>query len=212
MATIKSYYARITDTIDLPDGWRDRSARIISILSSPPLIALASIIIAAQAVDNEPVLYWTIIYIALFTLTPTLYVLYLVRRGLITDFHMKIREQRTWPFLVILLCSSLIFLAMYFGGAPRLMLIISAVAIAQLMFILLITLRWKISGHCSAVSGLAVLLVALFGQSLLPITLLVPATAWSRIRLDRHTFAQSVAGIFLGIVTATSILYLTNVI
>lgn len=212
MATNKSYYTRITDTMLIPDSWKDRTARIISILFSPPLLALASIIVAAQAIENQPVFYWTIIYILLFILTPTLYVLSLVHRGQLTDFHMKVREQRAWPLLVILLNTSLIFIVMYFGSAPRLMLIITAVGIVQLMFILLITLRWKISGHCTAASGLAVLVVALFGQSLLPVSLLVPAIAWARIRLDIHTFAQSAAGIFLGVTTTTTILYFTNII
>jgi len=175
-------------------------------------LALASIIIAAQAVEDGPVLYWTVLAIVLFILIPTLYVLSLVRRGHVTDFHMKIREQRAWPLIIILLIASLVFSALYFGGAPRLLLIISSVAIIQLMLIVLITFRWKISGHCTAAAGLAVFVVALFGQSLLPILLLVPIIAWSRIRLDRHTFAQSIAGIFLGVATAASILYFTNII
>jgi len=212
MATNKSYNAKITDSILTSDRWRDKTARIISTIFSPPLLALASLIIAAQAVENEPVLYWTVIAIVLFVLIPSLYILSLVRRGHVTDFHMKIREQRSWPLIMILLISSLVFSVMYFGGAPRLLLIISSVAIIQLMFIVLITLRWKISGHCSAASGVAVLVIALFGQSLLPVSLIVPVTAWSRIRLDRHTYAQSIAGAFLGGATATSILYFTNII
>ena len=212
MATHKSYYSRIADSILISENRRDNTARLISTVFSPPLLGLASIIIAAQAVDDEPVLYWTVIAIVLFILVPTLYVLSLVRRGHLTDFHMKIREQRAWPLIIILLISSLVFSVMYFGGAPRLLLIISAVAIIQLMLIVLITFRWKISGHCTAASGLSVLVVALFGQMLLPVSLLVPVIAWSRIRLDRHTFAQSIAGIFLGAVTATSILYFTNII
>lgn len=212
MATNKSYYSRIADSIFISESRRDNTARIISTIFSPPLLALATIIIAAWAIEDEPVLYWTAIAIVLFIVVPTLYVLSLVRRGHLTDFHMKIREQRTWPLIIILLISSLVFSALYFGGAPRLFLIISAVAIIQLMLILLITLRWKISGHCTAASGLGVLVVALFGQSLLPVLLIVPVIAWSRIRLDRHTFAQSIGGISLGAVTATSILYFTNII
>ena len=212
MATNKSYYSRIADHIFISDSRRDRTARIISTIFSPPLLAMASLIIAAQAVEDEPVLYWTVIAIVLFVLIPSIYVFSLVRRGHVTDFHIKIREQRAWPFLIILLISSIVFSVMYFGGAPRLLLIISSVAIIQLMLIMLITFRWKISGHCTAASGVAVLTVAIFGQSLLPVSLIVPVIAWSRIRLDRHTFAQSVAGIFLGVATASSILYFTNII
>ena len=212
MATNKSYYSRIADSILISESRRDNTARIISTIFSPPLLALASIIIAAQAVEDEPVLYWTVLAVVLFALIPSLYVLSLVRRGHLTDFHMKVREERAWPMIIILLISSVVFSIMYFGGAPKLFLIISAVAIIQLMLIVLITFWWKISGHCTAASGLAVLVVALFGQSLLPVSIIVPVIAWSRIHLDRHTFAQSIAGIFLGVATATSILYFTNII
>ncbi len=212
MATNKSYYSRIADTILISEHRRDKTARIISTIFSPPLLAVASLILAAQAVENEPVLYWTVISIVLFVLIPSIYIFSLVRRGHVTDFHMKIREQRAWPLIIILLISSIVFSVLYFGGAPRMLLIISSVAIIQLMLIVLITFRWKISGHCTAASGLAVVAIALFGQSLLPVSLIIPATAWSRVRLDRHTFSQSIAGIFLGGATAASILYFTNII
>ena len=212
MATNKSYYSRITDSIIISDSRRDNTARIISTIFSPPLIALATLIIAAYAVEEDSVLYWTIVSIVLFVAVPSLYVYSLVRRGQVSDFHMKIREQRTWPLLIILLISCAVFSVLYFASAPWLLIVVSLVAIIQLMLIVLITLRWKISGHCSAASGLAVLLVALFGQTLLPAILMVPVIAWSRIRLDRHTLSQSIAGVLLGVVTATSILYFANII
>ena len=212
MATNKSYYSRITDSIFISESKRDNTARIISIIFSPPLLALATIIVTALALESDSVVYWTLLSIVLFIGVPVLYVYSLVKRGHITDFHMKVREQRTWPLIMILAIALAVFSVLYFGGAPRLLLIISAVAIIQLMMIVLITLRWKISGHCTAASGLAVLVTALFGQVLLPVFLLVPVVAWSRVRLDRHTLYQSIAGIVLGLVTATSILYFTNII
>lgn len=212
MATNKSYYSRIADSIFISESRRDNTARIISTLFSPPLLALATIIITAQALESDNVVYWTVLSIVLFIAVPVLYIYSLVKRGHITDFHMKVREQRTWPLIITLLIALAVFSVLYFGGAPKLLLIISAVAIIQLMLIVLITLRWKISGHCTAASGLAVLVTALFGQGLLPVFLLVPVVAWSRIRLDRHTLYQSIAGILLGVVTATSILYFTNII
>ena len=92
------------------------------------------------------------------------------------------------------------------------MLIVTAAAILQILLVLVITLRWKISGHCTSAAGLAFLTVALYGENVIPLTLIVPIIAWSRIRLRRHTIPQTLAGSFLGAATVIIILYLANVI
>ncbi|MEQ9619242.1 MAG: phosphatase PAP2 family protein [Deltaproteobacteria bacterium] len=212
MQTDKNLYQHTAETVLIPLDRRDKSARIISHLLSPPLIALASIIITAQVTENNSALLWIFIFIGLLVLPPTLYVLWLVHRGIVSDFHLNNREERAFPLLVILANTALVSLAMYVSGAPRLMLIATAAALIQLIFVLIITLRWKISGHCTAAASLSVLAVALYGESLIPLTLIIPLTAWSRIRLGRHTFTQTVAGGFLGAVTVVVILYTTSAI
>lgn len=194
----------------MPLGRRYKSARILSNLLSPPLIALASLVIAAQADEGESALLWIISCIALLLIPPTLYILWLVHRGIISGFHLNTREERTRPLLVILAYTTLISFVMFIGGAPRLMLIATAAALLQLILVLIITLRWKISGHCSAAAGLSVLALALYGEILLPLALIVPVTAWSRIHLGRHTLAQTLAGILLGASTVILVLYTTN--
>jgi len=108
--------------------------------------------------------------------------------------------------------TALVLLIMFLAGAPKLILIVIAAGALQLLCMLLITLRWKISGHCTAATGFVVLALALFGENLLPLILIIPLIGWSRIRLSRHTFTQTVAGIFLGAVTITALLYVTNYI
>lgn len=212
MQTDKKLYQHTAESVLIPLDRRDKSARIVSNLFSPPLIALASIIITAQATENNSALSWIFIFIGLLIVPPTLYVLWLIHRGTVSDFHLSNREERTLPLLVILANTALVSLAMYVSGAPRLMLIATAAALIQLMFVLIITLRWKISGHCTAAASLSVLALALYGESLLPLTLIVPAIAWSRIRLGRHTLTQTLAGSFLGATTVVAILYTTNAI
>lgn len=210
MATNKNFYQQSSDPFLLPLDRRYKSARILSNLLSPPLIALASLVIAAEAEESESALLWILMYIALLLIPPILFIVWLVHRGVVSGFHLNTREERTQPLLVILAYASLVSLLMYIGGAPRLMLIATAAALVQLIFVLIITLRWKISGHCTAAAGLSVLALALYGESLLPLTLIVPVTAWSRIRLGRHTLAQTLAGSFLGASTVILVLYTTN--
>ena len=208
----KSYYTRFSEYVIVSPEWKDRWARIVSGILSPLSIAIAAVAVAGYAINDESALSWIALYIALSILPPTLYIMYLVRKGIVTDFHLNIRKERTKPFLIMTANTAVVFLVMLLLGAPKLILIVIATAVLQLFFMLLITLRWKISGHCTAVAGLVVLALALFGENLLPSTLLIPLVAWSRIRLKRHTPAQTVAGSFMGAVIVSTLLYFTNIL
>ncbi|MEM7008939.1 MAG: hypothetical protein AAF462_07385 [Thermodesulfobacteriota bacterium] len=206
----KSYYTRLSEYVIVSPEWKNRWARIISGVLSPLTIAIAAVVIAAYGLNDESALTWIALYIALTVLPPTLYIIYLVRKGIVSDFHLNIREERTQPLILMTANTLLAFMVMFLIGAPTLILVVIAVAIIQLLCILLITFKWKISGHSTAIAGLVVLAVALFGESWLPLVLLIPLVAWSRIRLKRHTLAQTIAGAFLGIFTVTVLLYFTN--
>jgi len=206
----KSYYTRLAETVIISPEWKDRWARLISAVFSPLTVAIAAVAIAGLAINDESALVWIALYIALSILPPALYIMYLVRKGMVTDFHLNVRKERTKPFLIMTINSAVVFLVMLLAGAPELILIVIAAAVLQLSCMLLITLRWKISGHCTAATGLVVLALAIFGEKLLPLTLIIPLIAWSRIRLGRHSLIQTVAGIFLGAVTITALLYVTN--
>ena len=206
----KSYYTRLAETLIISPEWKDRWARLISVVFSPLTVAIAAVAIAGLAIKDESALVWIALYIALSILPPALYIMYLVRKGIVTDFHLNVRKERTKPFLIMTINTAVVFLVMLLAGAPELILIVIAAAVLQLSCMLLITIRWKISGHCTAATGLVVLALALFGEKLIPLTLIIPLIAWSRIRLSRHTFTQTVAGIFLGTITITALLYVTN--
>ncbi|TFG73957.1 MAG: phosphatase PAP2 family protein [Thermodesulfobacteriales bacterium] len=208
----KSYYTRFSEYVIVSPEWKDRWARIVSGVLSPLSIAIAAVAVAGYAINDESALSWIALYIALSILPPTLYIMYLVRKGIVTDFHLNARKERTKPFLIMTANTAVVFLVMLLLGAPKLILIVIATAVLQLFFMLLITLRWKISGHCTAVAGLVVLALALFGENLLPSTLLIPLVAWSRIRLKRHTPAQTVAGSFMGAAIVSTLLYFTNIL
>jgi membrane-associated phospholipid phosphatase len=212
MGTEKKIYQQTSEPIVLPLDWRDKSARVISNLFSPPLVALACILVTALATKSESSLFWILVFITLLIIPPTVFILSLVHKGKISDFHMNIREERALPLFAIFAYAALIFLVMYLGGAPRLMLIVTAAALLQILLVFIITLKWKISGHCTSAAGLAFLTIALYGENVIPLTLIVPVIAWSRIRLGRHTISQTLAGSFLGAATVIIILYLTNVI
>ena len=89
-------------------------------------------------------------------------------------------------------------------------LIFGTVGVLQMALIFFITLKWKISGHSTAVSGFSVFMVALFGQAATPILLTIPLVAWARLRLHRHELMQTVAGTIAGIVFMWGIMLLAG--
>jgi membrane-associated phospholipid phosphatase len=68
----------------------------------------------------------------------------------------------------------------------------------QMFVIYIITLYWKISVHCATAAGVTTVIWMLLGTSL-PLLLVVPVLAWSRVRLRRHTLCQTIAGSVLGV-------------
>ncbi len=68
----------------------------------------------------------------------------------------------------------------------------------QAALILVVTIFWKISVHCATAAVVGMLTWSLFDAAL-PALLGVAVMAWSRWRLGRHTVAQTVGGVLLGI-------------
>jgi membrane-associated phospholipid phosphatase len=182
-------------------------ARVISRLGSPPVSAIAGIAIMANVIGVTGWL-WALLYLAFAVPAPTLYVVWKMRRGEITDFHIQVREQRTKPYLVILLYTGLALIGMVVGRAPQLMILVAAAGWLQTATLFVITLWWKISAHAAAAAGISVLALGTLGLSAWPLALSVPLVAWSRVKLQRHTLSQTLVGSALGLLISIGALYL----
>lgn len=188
--------AELTMRIDL------LAARLISDLLCPPVVATTSIVVAAAHLATPTAWKWAALFLALAVLFPTLYVLWLLYRGKVTDFHLRVREQRIKPMILIVTMTAGAWLMLIIRQAPSLLVGVATVGLAMTIILLLITLRWKISGHTTAISGFVVLCWWLAGASVVPLVLSVPLVAWARIQLRRHTLAQTVAGVALGAIVS----------
>ena len=93
--------------------------------------------------------------------------------------------------------------------APADFRMLAAANFLQALLFMLITLRWKISLHSAAAGSLTVLGVAAFSMSGLYLALTVPLIAWARVRLQRHTLMQTVAGAALGALIVVFAWYVT---
>lgn len=141
---------------------------------------------------------WAVAYLLLAIVAPFLYLVRLVQRGAVTDLDVQRREQRPRPLLAAIAATGVGWLALQIGGAPLPLRALACGAWGELVLILVITLRWKISIHCATAAGLAVLLWGTFNISPALAFVGVATIAWSRWRLRRHTWAQTAAGTALG--------------
>jgi membrane-associated phospholipid phosphatase len=184
-------------------------ARLISEVGSPPGLSLLAVVLVVQAAGPAAAWRWASLHLLLTILLPMAYLIWLVRRGRVTDLHLPRRRERYRPLGFALVTGALSAAALIQGSAPHLLVLLALLQLAQVVIFLAFTLRWKVSAHCAAASGLTILAVFLWGPAGVLLGVCVPLIAWSRVYLSRHTLHQTVAGTLIGTVlwTTTFALY-----
>ncbi|MCH8558342.1 MAG: phosphatase PAP2 family protein [Balneolia bacterium] len=173
-----------------------------------PLVLVVPLFLVLSAGNPD---HFTVMVIAtlFFGLLPLTVLLIFKARQKIETLEIRKRHNRHLPFIFGITCYALgyiMFLIMFgFNGviqAAGFALVLSSVITA------LITLKWKISIHCTAISLCSVfMLFALwpfesaggFITSLLVAILVCAGMMWSRVTLGAHSPAQTIAGILFGL-------------
>ena len=175
------------------------AANFVSTAFSPALVVFYAVVLCSYSIDHSSKFLWTSFFVLLFVLAPTAYIFYLMGRGKVTDFHMSVREERIKPFCLIFIYSVFSLLLYSFAGGPDALVTLGYLCLALTGLWILVSLYWKISGHCAVMGALGAMVFAHPHENLVfvlpPLAALV---AWSRIRLGCHSFAQTVAGLALG--------------
>jgi len=200
METVEALEQDLGQTLDkalrTPAWWL---AKTIAVLFSPPLLGVLGLYLVASKLDNRSVSFWSVFYGIVCIALPIAYVIILMRKGEIADFHIRNRRERIKPMKTALLffsLTSLIFLAV---DAPYILQAFAFVGALQTAVMLLITLRWKISGHGAGAAGFSALLWGLYGAAAAPAFLIIPIVIWARVYTDRHDLSQTVAGALSGL-------------
>ncbi len=181
-----------------------RVARAVTEVFAPALLAaVMPIVIGVTSV--LPVgagLAWALVGTLFCSLIPNTLIWWGVRRGRLTDHHIRVREQRRTP-LVYGLLSVLVGLTLMIGfGAPRPVTAMVVVMFALGLAVTAANLVWKLSIHAAVAAGSAAVLVIEFGPALLATVPVVALVGWSRVRLRDHTVAQVIAGTAVGLLVA----------
>jgi hypothetical protein len=192
-----------------------RIARVISVVFYPlfvPTYAFA-ILLTMPAYFSALMpasVKWMVLGLVFFTtcILPTLFIIVMIKSGMVTTTYLSKREDRTMPYIV-----SIIFFYLTYYVLKRLQ--ISPVYYyfmigATLLNIIVmgINFYWKISSHMASIGALAGMMVGLsyflgtFYFFLIALSILMAGfTGFARLKLQAHTPAQIYTGFALGFLT-----------
>lgn len=193
--------------VPAPYGWLSAVAYWVSQIGSPPLTGAAAVLLVSYALATTVAWRWAGFYLLATILLPCLYIIWLVRNGHVSDFHLPIREERIRPLIFSLATAMMAWGVLHQAAAPAPLRMLAGVNGVQAIIFFLITLRWKISLHTATAAVMAQLALAFLGSVALPLTMSVPLIAWSRVHLQRHTIAQTIGGACLGVAILTPALF-----
>lgn len=187
---------------------RVRLARHISNILSPATISVPMILLVAfyRASSTASALLYAGLTFLFLSVGPFGYILLNVHLGKLSDVDVSKRSERAGPFLFGLISICLGWFILVLTHGPQALVTILMITAVSGLFMLLITLWWKISLHASSLGGALTMLTALYGAIILPFFSLLILVCWSRIVLRRHTVAQVIAGSLLSIALSTLIL------
>ncbi|HVZ12318.1 MAG TPA: hypothetical protein VG965_04785 [Patescibacteria group bacterium] len=175
-------------------------ANFISNVSNPLFITVPfSFALIFKTSDNlQYALHWTFIS-GIFATTVGAFVLYGVKKGFFSNLDVSKRIQRP-PLFIFTAVMSLIYLliTLYFKG-PQIILFGLAVLLLGIFIAEIVNTKIKASMHLAVYSSFCLALGIIYGGEFWTFTLFIPAVAWSRITLKRHTLPETIAGTTLGL-------------
>ena len=184
-----------------PRRWADHLANALSQVASPPVLSVLMTGLCAVRLSQARAWSLAIVHVGLTVALPIAFLVWLLARGIVSDLDVQHREERFWPMLAAVGGAAASLTILRLGTTPPLLFGLSLATFFQLLLILTITMHWKISVHTTAAASFATLVYSLDGAKALPLAGLTLLVAWARVRLKRHTLAQTIAGAMLGSLT-----------
>lgn len=179
-------------------------ARVFTELFAPSPVGIVALIAIAWRFSPTlgDALRWLGLSALFVVIFPFAFLVGQVRRGRVTDIHVRRREQRL-PIILVFLGAWLVLIALLATlGAPYELTALIVAGITALVVTGAITTRWKISLHVGVASGVLTVFTLLFGGGMLVLVPILPLIGWARIELRDHTFPQVVAGAVVGSVVS----------
>lgn len=178
----------------------DRMARVLTEVFAPAVLVAVLILLSSFIrAGFQAGLPFALVAVFFIAVLPFAVVVYLTRRGKLTDHHISRRSQRA-PVLGGAIVSVLVGVGILSAmGAPAELMIMIASILAGIITVLAVNLVWKLSAHTAVAVFFAAALIIYFGPWGLLAAVIPVGVGWSRVRLEAHTVAQVLAGGFVGL-------------
>ncbi|MFH2110433.1 MAG: PAP2 family protein [Candidatus Bathyarchaeota archaeon] len=173
---------------------RTKLAKYVSAVMNAPLITLLTFIPLVYRFGEGTTFQLLGITSFFGCFLPLILVVYMLKRGIISDFYANDRNERFIPFMSTIFSYTMGTIALIAVRAPEQITALMACYIVNGVVLLLITMKWKISIHASGIASPVTALVYLLGTRLLPLFLLFLPVAWARVELKAHDKKQVTAG------------------
>ncbi|MCW4022721.1 MAG: hypothetical protein ACOWW1_07070 [archaeon] len=176
-------------------------AAFVSKYLSPPIVAiLATVVFSLFSPIGLGSLGPGLSIIAsflLFAFFPFLPVIYYYKKKTV-DLYVSNREDRL-PFFLYALVSYLSAAFLFFFTETTILFLLALGYIFVTAALMVVNQFWKVSIHCAGVTGPIFALVFVFGLEIIPLSLIIIAVCWSRIKLKNHTPTQTLAGTLIAL-------------
>jgi len=175
-----------------------KAASLLSHVFNPGIVAAFAFLILLYPHNiTSPALVGTCLTFG--TVVPILIIILLTRRGVISDFFVSEKTERTKPFAGAISSYVVGSLLLLLLSAPPIVTGLMLCYAGNSLALLLINRRWKISVHASGIAGpTTALIVSLGAWACVFFALLIPV-GWARMALKAHTPTQILAGALLTI-------------
>ena len=175
-------------------------AQVISFLFNPVmmLVFLPLLLVYRTTGDVVLAMAWTV-YTMIFLIAISFFVVYGVHKKIFTDLDVSVRTQRPLLFTVGIIMTLVYLWGLFFLNGPKILTLVTEGFLLGVLLMAIINTRLKISFHVSTVSSLLFTMAIVYQGYYYLTLLLIPVVAWARLRIKRHTLAETVVGACFGI-------------
>ena len=187
-----------------PSSQSDFSCSLADFISkylSPPIVAIVATVLFSLfspiGLGSLGPALSIIASFLLFAFFPFLPVIYYYKKKKV-DLYVSKREDRL-PFFLYAFGSYLSAAVLFFFTETTILFLL-ALGYTLVTAVLVFANQFsKVSIHCAGVTGPIFALVFVFGLEILPLSLVIIAVCWSRIKLKNHTFTQTLVGTLIAL-------------
>jgi len=180
---------------------KKKLAETFSLVLQPSAIAvLLYLVVSFSFATGWRAWFFFLIGLLFVSIFPILLVIFLTKKGKVSDPDLPNREERFFPYLMICGPYLLALVIFLLTSAPLPLVAITCCYLGVTFVGAIVSLFWKISLHLAGVAGPVTAMAMIISPYWAFLYLLLLPLGWARIYLAKHDLYQVVAGSVMSIV------------